>query len=344
MLILSIYVTVKSKTQKYMANSPRLSGPSEQMGNVISLPEFSADYGEDFERELSSFLDSVALGSLAVQQGEVRIPDSSREAVRATFVDREDFARGREEGVHGAKFGQLILNGAGLHEMPTLIAAKPFGHDVEAKPASLLTREIAMNNFLNGLSNEQLAFLPLGVWKNAENILHIISLYEHDVTTYDNVFWADRDVHPEALRQDNLMDAYRMCLSGLGYLHAIGIGHQDAEAKNLASSRKGLRFVDLETAVKLPADQEQATALTRQDIETFLDSTVQVDENRAYVQKVLDRTNIGRELARAYRNGRRAAYLDTGKRSRKLPTSTDAYFDATIAHTRTIAHTYHAAV
>lgn len=45
-----------------------------------------------------------------------------------------------------------------------------------------------MNNFMNEVTDRQLAFLPLGVWKNVEGINHLITLYEHDVTTYDNVF------------------------------------------------------------------------------------------------------------------------------------------------------------
>lgn len=322
-----------------MSNSPRLNGPSETMGTVTQLPEFKTEHGNNFEEKLLKVLNAAELGSLTLSQTEVRIP--TRGVVRGSFVDREDFARGREDGVHGTRFGQMILNGAGLHESPALVAIKPFGDDIEAKPSDLLAREWSMNNLLNTLSDDQLAYLPIGIWKNVYGINHLIALYEHDVISLDNVFWADRDINPEALRKEVIEDAFKTGLVSLGYLHGAGISHGDAEAKNLARDRRSVRFIDLETAAFLPASKEAATLRTRQDIETFIDSTLQVDENREFVEKILDKKSSSREFARMYRMGIQAAELDTGRKRAKLLTSTDAYFSSTIGHATMVAHNHH---
>ena len=322
-----------------MPTSPRLNGPSEHLGVIKQLPEFKAEYGPDFERHLLRVVNAAQLGALTLSQAEVRIPATG--VVRGSFVDREDFARGREDGVHGTRFGQMILNGADLHESPALVAIKPFGDDIESKPSDLLAQEWSMNNYLNSLSDEQIAYLPIGVWKNIYGINHLITLYEHDVVSLDNVFWADHDVNPEALRKETLEDAFRTGLVGLGYLHGTGVYHGDAEAKNLARDRRGVRFIDLETAAFLPPSKTAATQRTRQDLETFIDSTLQVDENREYVEKILDKRSTGKEFARLYRLGIRAAEIDTGKKFTKLVTSTDAYFNTRIDHARAVAHNHY---
>lgn len=319
--------------------SPRLNGLAEKMGTATRLPEFSQDYGDQFEKELLLFLDKVDLGKVALSALEVRLPRQAN--ARVTLVAQDDFMHGREDGVHGGRAGQMILNGSGLHESPTLIHLKPFADDIDQKPADLLAREMSMDNYLNSLTDEQLAFIPLGVWKNAQGINHLLTLYEHDVISYDNVFWADKDVNPEALRQEAVEDAYKMSLLGLGYLHGLGISHGDAEAKNLARDRKSIRFIDLETATIIPTEKQKAVLKTRQDIETFIDSTLQIDENRQYIEKFLDRKNTAKEFAKLYRAGIRAASQDSGLRPPRLITSTDEYFMKTIQHARTVAHNHH---
>lgn len=124
---------------------------------------------------------------------------------------------------------------------------------------------------------------------------------------------------------------------GLGYLHGLGISHGDAESKNLASDRKGIRVVDLETAKFIPKDEAKAVAATRNDIETFIDSTIQVDENRELVGKILNRKNAASDFAKYYRLGLRAAHQDSQIAPPQLPTASDAYFNATIDHARAVA-------
>lgn len=311
------------------------------MGNLVLIDTDNEVLDiEKSERDILCVLDRLDVGHVALVASEIRPPGKD---AKATFIDKEEFGRGRNEGQHGARFGQLIINGAGIWEAPAPVVLKPFNYDVSDSPNDQLAREWATNDYVNSVSQEQLAYLPLGVWKNVEGINHLITLYEHDVVSYDNIFWQDRDAHPESLRKEVLENAYHQCLTGLGYLHGVGVAHNDAEAKNLASDRRGIRFIDLETATKIDySNLDLATLATRNDIETFIDSTLQVDDNRDLIEAVLTKRDVPQRFARLYRAGIRAASIDTGNKPPKLYTTTDRYFEDTIDHARKVASNRHA--
>jgi len=212
--------------------SPRLNGQSEKMGFVRPLDRAEVEVsGTTSEHEIRTLLDQMDLGSVALLNDEFKLSTVEKHpssGTRASFLDRDELARGRDEGQHGARFGQMIINGAGVHERPALVAGKPFSPDTSHNTDEGLAREWAIYDRLNAIGDEQLAYLPLGVWKNVEGISHLITVYEHDVISHDNTFWADRDANPEALRKENIEEAFRSSMLGLGYLHGAGISHGDA--------------------------------------------------------------------------------------------------------------------
>ena len=326
--------------------SIRFNGTAEQMGNVTPLS--SAEIPDEFdasERGIARLMASVPLGSVALLDSEFRLPDvpTTAKSHRASFIDNAELGLGRDEARHQPRFGQMILNGVGLHERPILIAAKPFHGEEDEHPDTYLQREWTASNYLNSLSDRELAFIPLGVWRTAEGINHLLSLYEHDVKSYDNVFWADKSITPEALRSTNIEHALTDCLRGLGYLHGVGLVHTDAEAKNMAADFSGVRFIDLEGIKQLPRkgsqveNSETTINLVRHDIETFFDSTIQVEENRADIAPVLAKSTTVRRLAQVYRAGLRQGKKEAGIKMPALDTTTDEYFKSTINHTLAVA-------
>ena len=316
------------------------------MGNISLLPGAEIpDQIEHGERGIARLMNSVPLGSLALLDTEFNLPDvpASAKPHRATFIDSNELGLGRDEARHQPRFGQMVLNGFGLHERPILVAAKPFHGSEDEDPNTYLRREWAAGNYLNSLSDRQLAYLPLGVWRTAEGVNHLISLYEHDVKSYDNTFWADKNTSPEALRAANVEHALVDCLRGLGYLHGVGLVHTDAEAKNLAANFGGVRFIDLEGIKQLPRkgatveDSPKTINLIRHDIETFFDSTIQVDENHSSIAPVLAKSKMVEKLAKVYRSGLHQGKNEAGIKIPNLETSSDGYFKSTIGHTLAIA-------
>jgi hypothetical protein len=313
------------------------------MGTVTPLP--GGEIRDDFleaETSITGLLLRVPIGSVALLDTEFSFPRGEQKPAKATFIDSSDLSLGRDEGRHQPRFGQMLLNGRGLHERPVLVTAKPFDDGLDTQSGGL-AHEWSANNYLNGVGDRQLAYLPLGVWRNAEGVDHLLTLYEHDVISYDNVFWADRNVNPEALRAQVVEHAFTDCVRGLGYLHGAGLIHRDAEAKNLAANFNGVRFIDLEDARMLPRkgskieDSELTVRLIRNDIETFFDSTVQVDENRPVIASALSRSRMADKLAQTYRAGIKQARKESGVSMPSIPTTTSAYFRDTINHTLTVA-------
>jgi hypothetical protein len=324
--------------------SPRFQGPAEKLGNVSTLPGIEIpDAIRDGEASLARLVASIPLGSTALIDTEFRLPGIGDKPIRASFIESSELALGRDEGRHEPRFGQMILNGAGLHERPILVAIKPFNASTDNHPDILLRREWGTSNYLNSLSDRQLTYIPLGIWRTKEGVNNLITLYEHDVKSYDNVFWADRDLSPEALREQTVEHALSDCIRGLGYLHGLGLAHTDAEAKNLAANFSGVRFIDLEGVRHLPQKDNAVTEskttinLIRNDIETLFDSTIQVDENRSAIAPVLAKSSIDYNLAKIYLSGIRQASVDGGIKMPDLPTTSPEYFKNTIDHTLKIA-------
>lgn len=282
-------------------NALRLNGQSEKFGPVSTSDEFLTWEIPDIEsstrmRRLLSEMGRSSLVLDAKKYGGINLDKQAH----ATFIEKDEFSGGRDESAHQVRFGQLILNGRDFHELPELVAVKPF--DDRAG----LYGEWAAHEYLNSLADRQIGFINLGVHNDGEGTESIISQYDHDVVTFDNSFWATSDDPDAALRPAILQRHATLGSQGLGFLHGVGMTHGDAQVKNLAADRFGFRAVDLESAHILGEEQlHDRTALTQtgRDISAFIDSMKLVDENRSRISDAFASDRIRNRVARAYIDG-----------------------------------------
>lgn len=90
---------------------------------------------------------------------------------------------------------------------------------------------------------------PLGICRFEDGAAGLITAYEPDILSYDNLFWTDNGAvqTPERIRK-----ALGHCGTALGRLHAQGFVHGDAQIKNMAADNHGVRYVDLEDLLRAP--------------------------------------------------------------------------------------------
>lgn len=306
--------------------SIRLSGPSENLGNVIVSDEF----------------DTLVLGekTLPENQGPNKLPKQSvlldrseypllpEQGVRATFIEREDLGLGREESRHIARFGQLLLNGSGVHEQPDLVALKAFDE------LSGLKNEWAATAYINAQFEEQKAFIPLGIVAGRKGQATLMTLYEHGVVTADSVFWANKELNPEALRNEVILRTSGLCMYGLGLMHGSRLIHNDAEAKNLGFDRT-IRFIDLEDAEVVEPEQTDDEITLKKllnDIAVFIDSTGQVDENREQVFAILSKPKSIELMFKKYSEGINLARIRQQENGFYVPNYAELGKDAIISN------------
>lgn len=291
-------------------SSPRLRGPSERLGTANVSDQISAWSLEaaPTEADIKLLRD---LGHLSVLLSSTAYGTLPRNAynLRATFIDVNDFGIGREDSRHQVRFGQMLLNGRGIHENHDFVAVKPYDNEEN------LHREWAANAYANAVFDEQRGFMPLAVTRDEDGNPAAITLYEHGVKTFDNVFWADREEHPEALGRDNVINAATTCMYGLGLMHGSRLIHGDPQVKNLGKDNRHVRFIDLEDASLIPEDaidDPEVIDKILRDVSVFIDSTLRVEENRERISEILHRPKIVSAMLRSYRSGLDKARLAQG--------------------------------
>lgn len=278
--------------------SMRLHGPSEKFGDATLSNHFETfEIGEPAKPK-ERVIRNMAKRSLMLDASKYfMLPKSG---IHAAFIEREDFGAEREDSRHQVRFGQMLLNGKGVHEQPDFIAVKPFDDRRE------LYNEWAANSYINDVFDEQRAFLPLGIYKNQDGDMNMLTLYEHGVKTADTVFWADREMHPEALREDVIRQAAKTAMHGLGLMHGVRMIHGDAQAKNLGWDNRQTRLVDLEGSSLIPeeaVDQPEYVSKVFQDVKTFIQSTTQVEENEDQIAHALRKPATVNAMIKQYSDG-----------------------------------------
>jgi tRNA A-37 threonylcarbamoyl transferase component Bud32 len=277
--------------------SIRLNGRSEKFGSTSLSHEFSS---LEIEQPASPTerLRKIGRGAVVLDADRYfMLPDHG---VTASFIEQEDFSYGRQDSRHQVRFGQMILNGQGVHESPDFVAVKPFDDKKE------LYTEWAANNYLNSVFDDQRAFMSLGVMRDKHGGMNMISLYEHGVKTADTVFWADKESEPEALRAKVIENTAITCMYSLGLMHGVRLVHGDAQAKNLAWDNRQPRFVDLEGAALIPKDEvQEAIHIDKimKDVQVFIESTMQVEENQDQIAEVLRNPSVVNRLMKSYKKG-----------------------------------------
>lgn len=285
--------------------SLRLRGSSERLGKA-EVSERISGWSLDISPQLADSALLRDMGNRTLLLASNAYTFKNKDGLHGSLIEREDFGQDREDSQHQVRFGQMILNGQGIHEIPDLVAIKPYEKNKH------LYHEWAANAYANGLADEQRAYMPLGVYKDDQGTPNLVTLYEHGVTTYDRVFWADKNENPGALHKEVVREAAETCMYGLGLMHGSRLIHGDARAKNLGRDSRHVRFIDLEDATLVPEeaveDQEYLDKMLK-DITMFIDSTMQVEENAESISETLHTPREITRLIKSYRNGLAKARL-----------------------------------
>lgn len=189
------------------------------------------------EDAMLMWLGEVTRGQITLEQREFIGIDQI--TAKSTFVDVPEMGKGRRNNHHQVMFGQLIIESQTDQEMPTLVAVKP--HDEIEE----LVHEWVLFDALNQLTDDQQSYVPLGMWRDERGQPQMLTLYEHDVQSFDNLFWRtgrEAATTPSAM----LVKGYELMFWELGILHGAGLVQRDASVRNFARDTKRVRFNDVE--------------------------------------------------------------------------------------------------
>lgn len=194
-----------------------------------------------------------------------------------------ELGKTRERNTHGLVFGQLILKSTSDKEKNTLVAVKPFDR------LAFALDELAATEFVNSRDGRPNGFRPLGMYRFQDGAYGLITAYEPEVVSLDNIFW-DEDNIPTT---DQVSKALKVGAVSLYSIHVDGATHGDFQAKNAVSDNQGPRQADLATFRGFPV---------------HADGNIKVDSaaQRIWgdVDKFISSLNSGIEDPAAYRDYR----------------------------------------
>lgn len=289
-----------------------LDGPTVSIGNsfIAGFPEISL--GDEFETSRARFgdvLEEMPQDSIVLDQSQfamIGMSDGSPEMTECSFTERDDFANGRRASMNGVYFGQLVVRSSHFIDSPELVAVKPHFMSMDTED---VVHEWAAGSFVNSVSSCERAYVPLGVWRDKKGMYQTVSVYDHAVQTYDNIFWA-RDEEAERITKSHTDESLALCLYGLGFLHGVGAIHGDAQVKNLATDRQCIRFVDLEEMELLPRNpdgtlvaSESSQEQMESDVSTLLGSTLGFGHVDETVVSTLEDPLVRRRAQTSYHRG-----------------------------------------
>ncbi len=195
------------------------------------------------------------------------------------FIPRPDWSIGREASVQQVFFGELILNvdkGFSGEEVDIPVAVKPY-HTAKRNAV----HEYVGFGVVNGLSCVE-SFHPLGFWVDSSGKTFLLTRFEEDVVTFDNINWEKGD-------EDPLSQHYGP-FSALGFsariiarLHSNGFSHRDAQIQNLAEGNSGTRIADLTTLVRFMSPEIIDPALIRKGVVIDLKKLIESVNRQGYL-------------------------------------------------------------
>lgn len=250
--------------------------------HTVVFNDFPATNFEGENTQLIAAIAQTAPGELTLVRSEFATLSNHGQPITAKFAMTPAERKGREQSAHGIYFGQLVLASSAVQEMPTMVAVKPFDRRTTVLPLGPvrgLAREWAANEHVARLSNEEQTYLPLGIWRSAEGVPQLLTLFDAQVQSFDNIFWA-RGTRANCLTEQHVAAAIHRSLYALGILHGAGLMHGDAQVKNLAQDSRRARFIDLSTlwplekhnGVILPSHDNRRSL--RLDLHLFASSTL----------------------------------------------------------------------
>lgn len=193
--------------------------------------------------QLVDHIEQIESGAINLDQREFLGVQATTATAR--FIPNKELGKGRQHSHHKLMFGQLVLKTAVDQELPTLVAVKP--HD----DTDTLAHEWVMYSVMNGLSKNQQSYLQLGVWTNESGVKQLVTLYEHSVQSFDNLFWLEEQ-EARGVTDGQLARGYELMFFSLGIMHGAGlvmggdVKYGDATVKNLARDSNRIRFIDTE--------------------------------------------------------------------------------------------------
>lgn len=172
------------------------------------------------------------------------LPLAEQEIQLVDFVENKEWREERLESAHKVFFGWLGVNSDGVNgpRRDTLpIACKPYHQWYKG-----VIHEYASSEYINEQRRIS-AFEPVGIWVDGEGNSFLLTHFEKNVRTLDNIDW--RRTEKDAV-EDHIDIYAAMERSGyiLGLLHAQGLTHRDAQVKNMGYDTKtaAVRAIDLE--------------------------------------------------------------------------------------------------
>lgn len=208
-------------------------------------------------------------------------------------------------------------------EIPLHIAAKPYNRQTVLfdTPAKSIVHEWAANEYVNRFNPPQ-AFEPIGLWKNEAGEPQLLTKFEEDVQSFDNVFWA-RGKTARQTKPERVADSLGKCLYALGVLHGMGLYMGDAQVKNFARNARTVRYNDLEMLQPLPLGADntvipltESRRFIASDVHMLAGSTVdqteQPNDMQSKVFKVIRNATIVYQAGKQYIDGVRTGSQQSG--------------------------------
>lgn len=226
--------------------------------------------GHDFvSRDLVRRLGRMPAGAAWLVQTQFAAVDA--EGAKAHINLIPELGNGRRESRTGVQFGQMVINSPSQKERAELVAVKPLS-------PYLAAREFGAMSVMNGLARLRddgrgRSFTPLGFYRSPEGRqIALISRYEHQVVTLDNLLWDETERPIPELRVRAALSHTALALADA---HSSGIILGDPQPKNIGTDNMGYRYPDLEAARELEVqpgivDPFRAHRLIEEELDTAL--------------------------------------------------------------------------
>lgn len=201
------------------------------------------DNGNFYISEVRDFCDSNSSGLLINRELNERFTDDNRFLVESvSFQHNDEWAMGREDSMHGVRFGHLTVGTTDSKNHEMAVALKPFD-----KPQKAINELSAMVKLPDTIGVQ--SFEPIGIIKGSKEQTILVTRFEPDVVSFDNYNW-DQSIDESVVRSLDLNEALQKSAHILALLHEAGFNHNDAQIKNMAVDTRtnphSIRLIDLE--------------------------------------------------------------------------------------------------
>jgi hypothetical protein len=155
------------------------------------------------------------------------------------FLENQGWSVGRTDSKSCVFFGDMIFQTLDK-EVQLPVACKPFHGWTNGA-----VHEFTAYEHINAMGFIK-TFSPIGFWVDDNNNVFLLSIFEENVITLDNVNWRQTQEIP-LKNHFTAFDALERAGYTIGRFVAHGYAHRDAQVKNIAYDGTSIRAVDLES-------------------------------------------------------------------------------------------------